>query len=131
MSATYCKHNLKWVFPWNGKISLKERKKKKKWEKIAEFIPYSWTPLLSWYFVRNIAICRCLIKNWKTKLLIQKSLLYTALILAGNQTQVVFSSIIPLDFQDLPTVNTVWMNRYQTTDIIYVKSFHWIIEYYF
>ena len=30
MSATYCKHNLKWAFPWNGKISLKERKKKKK-----------------------------------------------------------------------------------------------------
>ena len=71
------------------------------------------------------------LKNWKLKSLIGRSLLQTALILAGNQTQVTFSGIIPLDHLDLRFVNTVWMNRYQTAYIIHVKAFHWIIEYYF
>ena len=57
--------------------------------------------------------------------------MYTALILAGNQTKVALWGMIPLDHQDLRTVNTVWMNRYQTAYIIYMKPFHWIIEYYF
>ena len=50
---------------------------------------------------------------------IGRSLQYTALILAGNQTEVAFSAMILLDHQDLHTVNTVSMNRYQTAYIIY------------
>ena len=42
-----------------------------------------------------------MIKNWKTKPLTGWSLLYTAIILAGNRTQVTFSGIIPQDHQDL------------------------------
>ena len=55
------------------------------------------------------------IENLKS--LIRRNLPQTALILAGNQTQVTFSGIIPLDHQYLRFVKTVWMNRYQNAII--------------
>ena len=55
---------------------------------------------------------------------IGRSLPRTVLTLAGNQTQVTFSDIIPLDHQDLLFVNTARMNRHQTAYIIYMKAFH-------
>ena len=114
------KYNLTWDFSRNGQISINEWKKKFKMCRISTFPE----PI----FCRNIydKYVDVLLKIEKP--LTERSLVYTALILAGNQTEVACSGMIPLDHQDLCTVNTVWMSRYQTAYIIQMKAFHWIIE---